>query len=270
LAEAMASQPLVFGILNVTPDSFSDGGLWENPDKAVAHAREMVAAGADVIDVGGESTRPGATPIDTDEEQRRVLPVIRALCGEGIVVSIDTMRAATATAAVSLGATYVNDVSGGLFDPGMVTAVTHSPAVYIAMHWRGDSEVMDDLANYDDVTRDVVSELKERVERIMDAGLEPTRLWLDPGLGFAKNPEHNWELLRNLPLFVGLGYPVMVGASRKRFLAPFGENPTDRDEATAAISLLAAEAGAAAVRVHDVGRSARAFAVRSKWQGVER
>jgi len=161
-------------------------------------------------------------------------------------------------------------VSGGLFDPGMVTAVTHSPAVYIAMHWRGDSEVMDDLANYDDVTRDVVSELKERVERIMDAGLEPTRLWLDPGLGFAKNPEHNWELLRNLPLFVGLGYPVMVGASRKRFLAPFGENPTDRDEATAAISLLAAEAGAAAVRVHDVGRSARAFAVRSKWQGVER
>ncbi len=263
----MSSQPLVFGILNVTPDSFSDGGLWETPDRAVEHARAMVAAGADVIDVGGESTRPGATPIDADEEARRVLPVVRALTDDGIVVSIDTMRASTAVSAVGLGATYVNDVSGGLFDPEMVTAVTHSPAVYIAMHWRGDSTVMEDRAVYDDVTRDVMSELQERVERIMDAGLEPTRLWLDPGLGFAKNPDHNWELLRNLETLVELGYPVMVGASRKRFLAQFGEKPADRDEATAAISLLAAEAGAAAVRVHDVGRTARAFAVRSAWQG---
>lgn len=266
----MSSQPLVFGILNVTPDSFSDGGLWEAPDRAVEHARAMVAAGADVIDVGGESTRPGATPVDADEEQRRVLPVIRALTDDGIVVSVDTMRASTATAAVNLGATYVNDVSGGLFDPEMVTAVTHSPAVYIAMHWRGDSSVMEDRAVYDDVTRDVVAELNERVERIMDAGLEPTRLWLDPGLGFAKNPDHNWELLRNLESIVEMGYPVMVGASRKRFLAPFGESPADRDEATAVISVLAAEAGAAAVRVHDAGRTARAFAVRSAWQGETR
>lgn len=263
----MASQPLVFGILNVTPDSFSDGGLWDTPDAAVAHARRMVADGADVIDVGGESTRPGAEPIDADEEARRVLPVIRALCDDGIVVSVDTMRASTATSAISLGATYVNDVSGGLFDADMVTAVTHSPATYIAMHWRGDSRAMDDLAVYDDVTRDVMSELEERVERIMDAGLEPNRLWLDPGLGFAKNADHNWELLRNLDQLVALGYPVLVGASRKRFLSPFGESPADRDEATAAISLLAAEAGVAAVRVHDVGRTARAFAVRSAWQG---
>ena len=263
----MPSQPLIFGILNVTPDSFSDGGLWEDPDRAVRHARAMVAAGADVIDVGGESTRPGATPIDAEEEQRRVLPVIRALCGEGIVVSVDTMRASTASAAVSLGATYVNDVSGGLFDADMVTAVTHSPAVYIAMHWRGDSSVMDDLATYDDVTRDVIAELEERVERLMDAGLEPHRLWLDPGLGFAKNADHNWQLLRDLPQLVALGYPVMVGASRKRFLAPFGELPADRDEATAAISLLSAEAGASAVRVHDVGRTARALAVRAAWTG---
>lgn len=266
----MPSQPLIFGILNVTPDSFSDGGLWEDPDRAVQHARAMVADGADVIDVGGESTRPGATPIDAEEEQRRVLPVIRALCGEGIVVSVDTMRASTASAAVSLGATYVNDVSGGLFDPDMVTAVTHSPAVYIAMHWRGDSSVMDDRAVYDNVTRDVMSELQERVERIIEAGLEPNRLWLDPGLGFAKTPEHNWELLRNLDQLVNVGYPVLVGASRKRFLAPFGDAPADRDEATAVISVLAAEAGAAAVRVHDVGRTARAFAVRSAWQGDDR
>ncbi|MEN9739799.1 MAG: hypothetical protein RLZ72_65 [Actinomycetota bacterium] len=263
----MASQPLVFGILNVTPDSFSDGGLWENPDKAVDHARAMVAGGADVIDVGGESTRPGAAPIDADEEQRRVLPVIRALCDDGIVVSVDTMRAATATAAISLGATYVNDVSGGLFDPDMVTAVTHSPATYIAMHWRGASSVMDDLAVYENVTRDVIAELEERVERIMDAGLEPNRLWLDPGLGFAKKPDHNWELLRNLPDLVALGYPVLIGASRKRFLEQFGARPADRDDATAAISLLAAEAGASAVRVHDVIGTARALAVRAAWQG---
>ena len=266
----MSSQPLIFGVLNVTPDSFSDGGLWDNPDTAIEHARAMVADGADVIDVGGESTRPGAAPIDADEEQRRVLPVVRALADEGIVVSIDTMRASTATAAVSLGATYVNDVSGGLFDPDMVTAVTHSPAIYIAMHWRGDSTVMNDLAVYDDVTRDVMSELGERVERIMDAGLEPNRLWLDPGLGFAKNPDHNWELLRNIESLVEMGYPVLVGASRKRFLAEFGESPTDRDEATAVISVLAAEAGVAAVRVHDVGRTARAFAVRNAWQGGDR
>jgi dihydropteroate synthase len=261
----MAKRPLIFGILNVTPDSFSDGGLFTDVDSAVAHARTMVAAGADVIDVGGESTRPGAARIDADEEQKRVLPVVRALCGEGIVVSIDTMRATTATAAVSLGATYVNDVSGGLADLGMVTAVTHSPATYIAMHWRGDSESMEDLATYDDVTKDVMSELGARVESLMEHGLEPNRLWLDPGLGFAKEPDHNWALLRDLNQLVALGYPVLIGASRKRFLSPFGETPADRDEATTTISVLAADAGAAAVRVHDVGGTARAFDVRDAW-----
>jgi dihydropteroate synthase len=261
----MAKRPLIFGILNVTPDSFSDGGLFADVPAAIAHAHAMVAAGADVIDVGGESTRPGAARIDVDEEQKRVLPVVRALCGEGIVVSIDTMRAATATAAVSLGATYVNDVSGGLADPGMVTAVTHSPATYIAMHWRGDSEVMSELATYEDVTAEVMSELSARVEVFMDKGLEPNRLWLDPGLGFAKEADHNWALLRDLDQLVALGYPVLVGASRKRFLSPFGEKPIDRDEATATISVLAADAGAAAVRVHDVGRTARAFDVRNAW-----
>jgi len=261
----MAKRPLIFGILNVTPDSFSDGGLFADVPAAIAHAHAMVAAGADVIDVGGESTRPGAARIDADEEQKRALPVVRALCGEGIVVSIDTMRAATATAAVSLGATYVNDVSGGLADPGMVTAVTHSPATYIAMHWRGDSGVMSELANYEDVTAEVMSELSARVEVFMDKGLEPNRLWLDPGLGFAKEADHNWALLRDLDQLVALGYPVLIGASRKRFLSPFGEKPIDRDEATATISVLAADAGAAAVRVHDVGRTARAFDVRNAW-----
>jgi len=261
----MAKRPLIFGILNVTPDSFSDGGLYADVPAAIAHAHAMVAAGADVIDVGGESTRPGAARIDVDEEQKRVLPVVRALCGEGIVVSIDTMRAATATAAVSLGATYVNDVSGGLADPGMVTAVTHSPATYIAMHWRGDSDVMSELATYEDVTAEVMSELSARVEVFMDKGLEPNRLWLDPGLGFAKEADHNWALLRDLDQLVALGYPVLIGASRKRFLGPFGEKPVDRDEATATISVLAADAGAAAVRVHDVGRTARAFDVRNAW-----
>jgi len=261
----MAKRPLIFGILNVTPDSFSDGGLFADVPAAIAHAHTMVAAGADVIDVGGESTRPGAARIDVDEEQKRVLPVVRALCGEGIVVSIDTMRAATATAAVSLGATYVNDVSGGLADPGMVTAVTHSPATYIAMHWRGDSNAMSEFATYEDVTAEVMSELSARVEVFMDKGLEPNRFWLDPGLGFAKEADHNWALLRDLDQLVALGYPVLIGASRKRFLSPFGEKPIDRDEATATISVLAADAGAAAVRVHDVGRTARAFDVRNAW-----
>lgn len=261
----MAKRPLIFGILNVTPDSFSDGGKFADVATAIAHAHALVDAGADVIDVGGESTRPGAARIDADEEQKRVLPVVRALCGEGIVVSIDTMRAATATAAVSLGATYVNDVSGGLADPGMVTAVTHSPATYIAMHWRGGSDVMDELATYENVTADVMSELSARVEFLMEHGLEPNRLWLDPGLGFAKNADHNWALLRDLGQFVALGYPILIGASRKRFLSPYGALPVERDEATATISVLAADAGASAVRVHDVGRTARAFDVRDAW-----
>jgi dihydropteroate synthase len=263
----MANRPLVFGILNVTPDSFSDGGMWDAPHAAVDHARAMVAAGADVIDVGGESTRPGADRLDAGEERRRVEPVIRALVADGISVSLDTMRAETARLGIDLGVTFVNDVSGGLADPAMASVVAGSDATYIAMHWRGESDVMDDNAVYGDVTRDVLSELRSRIDALLAAGISPGKLWTDPGLGFAKTPEHNWQILRDLNQFVALGYPVLLGASRKRFLAPFGERPADRDEATATISVLAAEVGVAAVRVHDVQRTVEALRVRDAWRG---
>lgn len=263
----MANSPLVFGILNVTPDSFSDGGLWASPDAARDHARAMVTAGADVIDVGGESTRPGAVRLDDGEERRRVEPVIRALVADGISVSLDTMRSETARLGLELGVDFINDVSGGLADPAMVGVVAGSDATYIAMHWRGESDVMDGNAVYGDVTRDVLTELRARIDALLDAGVAPGKLWIDPGLGFAKTPEHNWQILRDLNQFVALGYPVLVGASRKRFLAPFGDNPSDRDDATATISVLAAESGAAAVRVHDVRRTVDALRVRSAWWG---
>lgn len=263
----MANSPLVFGVLNVTPDSFSDGGLWQSPNAAVEHARAMVAAGADVIDVGGESTRPGALRLDDGEERRRVEPVIRALVADGISVSLDTMRSETARVGLDIGVDYINDVSGGLADPNMAGVVAGSTATYIAMHWRGESDVMDDNAVYGDVTLDVLSELRARVDALLDAGVAPGKLWIDPGLGFAKTPDHNWQLLRDLNQFVALGYPVLLGASRKRFLAPFGEQPADRDEATATISVLAAESGIAAVRVHDVRRTVDALRVRYAWWG---
>lgn len=263
----MASRPLVFGVLNVTPDSFSDGGLWDSPDRAVEHARELVAAGADVIDVGGESTRPGAARIDDAEERRRVEPVVRALVSAAISVSLDTMRSETARLGIDLGVDYINDVSGGLADPAMAEVVAGADVTYIAMHWRGESDVMDSNAVYDDVTRDVIAELRARIDALLDAGTHPSRLWTDPGLGFAKNADHNWQLLRDLDKFVALGYPVLLGASRKRFLAPFGETPAERDEATATISVLAAEVGVAAVRVHDVKRTVNALRVRDAWWG---
>ncbi len=263
----MASRPLVFGVLNVTPDSFSDGGLWDSPAAAVDHARAMMSDGADVIDVGGESTRPGAARIDAAEERRRVEPVIRALVADGISVSLDTTRSETARLGLDVGVAYINDVSGGLADVDMAAVVAGSGATYIAMHWRGESDVMDGNAVYGDVTRDVIAELRSRIDALLDAGIAPSKLWIDPGLGFAKNADHNWQLLRDLAQIVALGHPVLVGASRKRFLAPFGENPADRDEATAIISVLAAESGAAAVRVHDVARTARALRVRDAWWG---
>jgi dihydropteroate synthase len=263
----MANRPLVFGVLNVTPDSFSDGGLWHSPDSALEHARAMVAEGADVIDVGGESTRPGAARIDDGEERQRVEPIIRTLVSEGISVSLDTMRADTARLGINLGIDYINDVSGGLSDPAMLGVVAESDVSYIAMHWRGESDVMDGNASYGDVTRDVLTELRARIDAALGAGVAPGRLWIDPGLGFAKTPDHNWQLLRDLNQFVALGYPVLVGASRKRFLSPFGEAPTDRDQATAIISVLSAEAGVAAVRVHDVARTTEALRVRHSWWG---
>lgn len=263
----MANRPLVFGVLNVTPDSFSDGGLWDSPENAIEHARAMVADGTDVIDVGGESTRPGAARIDDGEERRRVEPVIRALVADGISVSLDTMRAETARLGIDLGVDYINDVSGGLSDPAMLGVVADSNVTCIAMHWRGESDVMDGNATYGDVTRDVLTELRARIDAALGAGVDPGKLWIDPGLGFAKTADHNWQLLRDLNQFVALGYPVLVGASRKRFLSPFGEAPADRDQATAIISVLSAEAGVAAVRVHDVARTVEALRVRSAWWG---
>jgi dihydropteroate synthase len=265
----MANRPLVFGVLNVTPDSFSDGGLWDSPDRAIEHARAMVADGADVIDVGGESTRPGAARIDDGEERRRVEPVIRALVADGVSVSLDTMRAETARLGIDLGVDYINDVSGGLSDPAMLGVAADGDVTYIAMHWRGESDVMDGNANYGDVTRDVVAELRGRIDAAQAASIAPRKLWIDPGLGFAKTAEHNWQLLRDLNQFVALGYPVLVGASRKRFLAPFGETPEDRDQATAVISVMSAESGVTAVRVHDVARTVEALRVRNAWwEGV--
>jgi dihydropteroate synthase len=186
---------------------------------------------------------------------------------EGVTVSLDTMRAETARLGIDLGVDYINDVSGGLSDPGMIDVVAASDVTYIAMHWRGESDVMDSNATYGDVTRDVLTELRARIDAAQSAGISPGKLWVDPGLGFAKTAEHNWQLLRDLDQFVALGYPVLVGASRKRFLSPFGEQPTDRDQATAIISVLSAEAGVAAVRVHDVARTVDALHVRNFWWG---
>ena len=262
----MAKRPLVFGVLNVTPDSFSDGGSWEDPTVALSHARAMIDAGADVIDVGGESTRPGAARIDASEERRRIEPIVRALIADGVIVSLDTMRADTARLGIELGVTYINDVSGGLADEEMFAAVAGTDCTYIAMHWRGESDVMDGLATYDDVTADVVTELLARIDSAQAAGIDSSRLWVDPGLGFAKTAEHNWQILREIDQIVALGFPVLLGASRKKFLAPYGETPAERDEATATISVLAADAGVSAVRVHNVATTTAALSVWENWK----
>ncbi|MBF4463144.1 MULTISPECIES: dihydropteroate synthase [unclassified Rathayibacter] len=267
----------LLGILNVTPDSFSDGGRWLSVDDAVRHGLEMTRAvgegpasfGADLIDVGGESTRPGAARVDTASEQGRVLPVVRALASQGVRVSIDTMSAATAEAALDAGAVVVNDVSGGLADPAMLPLVAERGAVYIAMHWRGHSADMNALASYRDVVAEVRSELERRVDAARAAGIRDDRLLLDPGLGFAKAGEHDWALLARLDALASLGFPLLVGHSRKRFLAPFapaGAPAAERDEVSAMLSLVAAERGAWGVRVHDVRSSARALALAARLQ----
>ncbi|ODT98716.1 MAG: dihydropteroate synthase [Pseudonocardia sp. SCN 72-86] len=262
----------VLGILNVTPDSFSDGGLFLDSDAAVAHGVALRDAGADLVDIGGESTRPGAHRVDADEERARVLPVIRALTVEGVAVSIDTTRADVAEAALDAGAVVVNDVSGGLADPRMAAVVAHARVPWILMHWRGHSDRMADLAIYDDVVTEVRDELVARVDAAVLAGVDPSRIVLDPGLGFAKTADHNWALLRRLDVFVDLGFPVLVGASRKRFLGSLladdaGARPPDgRETAGAAVTALAAQAGAWGVRVHDVVSSADAIAVACAWR----
>lgn len=263
---------VVMGVLNVTPDSFSDGGRYLDVDDAVEHGIAMHARGADLIDVGGESTRPGAGRVDPGVESARVVPVIRALAERGVPVSVDTTRARVAEDALSAGARIVNDVSGGLADPDMARVVVERGAPWILMHWRGHSNEMDSLATYRDVVTEVRAELCQRVDAALAAGAAPESLVLDPGLGFAKRAEHDWALLHNLSALRELGFPVLVGASRKRFLGRLlagadgkPRSPDGREEATAAVSALAAAAGAWGVRVHDVERSLDAVAVAAAW-----
>ena len=258
----------VMGVVNVTPDSFSDGGALDGVDGAVRHGLQLLTDGADLLDVGGESTRPGAARVSETQERQRVLPVVEGLVAAGAVVSVDTMRASVAEAALAAGALMVNDVSGGLADPAMLPLVAEAQVPYVAMHWRGHSSDMQDRAVYDDVVGDVRVELLRRVDAAVSAGVAPDRLLLDPGLGFAKTAEHSWALLRRLDLLAGLGRPLLVGASRKGFLgslladADGTPRPVrERDAATAAVTVLAAQAGAWAVRVHQARPSADAVRV---------
>ncbi|MER5885856.1 dihydropteroate synthase [Streptomyces sp. NPDC001941] len=265
------------GILNVTPDSFSDGGLWIDPARAVEHGLRLVERGADVIDVGGESTRPGARRIPYEEELRRVLPVVRDLAAAGVLVSVDTMRAGVARAAVDAGARVINDVSGGRADPDMARAAARAGVPFVVMHWRGHSRGMDELASYDDVVADVTREIARQLDHVVGAGVDPGQVIVDPGLGFAKDRDDDWQLLAGIDALSRLGRPVLVGASRKRFLGTLLADPETgeprparaRDAATAAVSALAAARGAWAVRVHDVADSADAVRVGSALRAAE-
>ncbi len=278
-ALADLDRTLVMGVLNVTPDSFSDGGRYLEPDAAVARGRALAATGADLVDVGGESTRPGAERIPLDEELRRVLPVIRGLADDGLFVSVDTMRAEVAAQALAAGAVLVNDVSGGLADPDMLGFAATTRLPYVVMHWRGPSTVMAGLAEYDDVVRDVRLELGRQLEAAVTAGIDPVYVVLDPGLGFAKEAGHNWSLLAHLDQLAALGRPLLIGASRKRFLGGLtpragdgddldgdGLDCDDRDGVTAAVSALSAAAGAWCVRVHEPASSRAAVAVAQRWR----
>jgi dihydropteroate synthase len=263
----------VIGILNVTPDSFSDGGRYLDRDDAVAHGLALRAQGADLVDIGGESTRPGAQRADAPTEISRVVPVLRELAASGVPCSVDTTRAAVAEAALEAGAIMVNDVSGGLADPAMAPMVARCRAPWILMHWRGHSAKMDELANYSDVVAEVRAELVARVDAAVLAGVDPGALVLDPGLGFAKTAAHNWSLLGHLDVLTELGFPVLVGASRKRFLGALLAGADGavrrcegRDTATVAVSALAAAAGVWGVRVHDTAASRDAVAVAAAWR----
>jgi dihydropteroate synthase len=265
----------VMGVVNVTDDSFSDGGLFLDRERAVEHGLELAAQGASIIDVGGESTRPGATRIDASVETARVLPVVKELAGQGLTVSIDTMHADVAAAALENGAKIVNDVSGGRADPNMAPLLADAKVPWVLMHWRSVGEVNPHKPPvYRDVVNEVRDELLASVDAAVTAGVDPGKVIIDPGLGFAKTAEHNWALLRALPEFVGTGIPVLVGASRKRFLGtllagPEGEPraPAGRETATAVISALAGSHGAWGVRVHDVRASVDAVKVLEAWTG---
>ncbi len=274
---AASGRTLVMGILNVTPDSFSDGGRWQTPDEAIAHGLELVSQGADIIDVGGESTRPGSRRLDPQEETARIEPVVTALAQEGCVVSVDTINAATALAALQAGAAIVNDVSGGLADPGMHPLVTEAGVVYVCQHMRGTPETMETLTDYPQgVLAGVAAELVERLGELDAAGVERSQVVLDPGLGFAKTQAQSWELLAaTARLRQRFNLPVLIGSSRKRFLGEalsldardqVPTEPSARDVATAATTALAAAAGAWAVRVHDVPLNRDAVRTAALWK----
>ena len=267
-------RPLVMGVVNVTPDSFSDGGLFQGADDAVAHGLEMLAEGADLLDIGGESTRPGATRPLVSEELARVVPVITALSQRGALVSVDTMRSEVAEAALDAGATVVNDVSGGLADPAILRVVAERDAAYVAMHWRGHADTMQQRASYADVVGEVCAELRSRVDAAVAAGVSPDRIAVDPGLGFAKTAEHNWELLRHLEALDALGLPILLGSSRKSFIGALlaDEDGTprpvlDREDANTALTTLAGLLGVWAVRVHEARASVDALKVVARWHG---
>jgi len=264
---------LVVGVLNVTPDSFSDGGLFTDTTTAINHAKQLIAQGADLIDVGGESTKPGASRIENIEEQKRVIPVIEELTNLGIITSIDTMRSQTAQLAVKAGAQIVNDVSGGLADENMHKTVSELDVPYVLMHWRGHSTIMDELANYQNVIEEVMHEIKLQIEKAINAGLSRNKIVIDPGLGFAKKTEHNWQILKEINKLHSLELPIYIGASRKRFLADFAfpkgsTDPKDRDLATSAISSYASLNGTWAVRVHDVAGSVAAVKVTNQIEEI--
>lgn len=256
-------RPVVMGILNITPDSFADGGRFDRFDLALSRGLQMLSEGVDVIDVGGESTRPGSHSISAAEEMRRVIPVIEALAAKGAVISIDTKRASTALMAITAGAQIVNDVSAGLADSEMLSSVARIGCPYIAMHTRGESADMQYRAWYTDVVGEVVAELQARIDASLMAGISPKNLILDPGIGFAKDAEHNWQILNHLAAFTSLGYPILIGASRKRFLGKLveAENTDERESATIALTALLAKQGIWGVRVHSVKPHRDAIAV---------
>lgn len=268
----MTDRPVIMGVLNVTPDSFSDGGLFIEAEAAVAHARALAAAGADIIDVGGESTRPGADRTSIAEELDRTIPVVSALVQAGLTVSIDTMRSEVASRAVEAGAACINDVSGGLADPHMAATAAQAGVDVILMHWRGHSRDMQKQAHYSDVTREVIDELSERVGEFVAAGVQPERIIVDPGLGFAKSFDHNWRLIASLPELIAQGHRVIVGTSRKGFLGavgrPEGESrpPRERDVATAVTSAYLFDLGVWGLRVHDVRSTVDALDVAAAMQ----
>lgn len=255
---------LVLGILNVTPDSFADGGKFIYTKDAIAQARKLMAEGADIIDVGGESTRPGAERVTEEEELKRVIPVITEIVKDGAVVSIDTTRAEVAKQAIAAGAVYVNDVSGGLADENMAGLIAANPKVqYIVMHWRGESKDMQSKAIYQDVVKEVKDELDERVSDLLKVGVQAEQIILDPGIGFAKEPAHNWEILRNIERFQLLGYPLLIGASRKRFLGELvnAKETDDRESASIALTAELARLNIWGVRTHSVKPHRDAIAV---------